>query len=111
MDIYTATEEAYKKGYADGMRNAVAHGDKVQVIKIGRTARRWLKLMLHFQNAVPGAFHLPFPDRATAHKVAHRMTNAMEDRSEWFNMLVIQRENNVYVIKPQHMQKVVIRDE
>lgn len=26
MDIYTATEEAYKKGYEDGKRDAVVHG-------------------------------------------------------------------------------------
>lgn len=26
MDIYSATEEAYKRGYEDGKRDAVVHG-------------------------------------------------------------------------------------
>ena len=32
MDIHTATEEAYKKGYEDGKRDAVKRGRWVQVI-------------------------------------------------------------------------------
>ena len=30
MDIHTATEEAYKKGYEDGKRDAVVHGKWVE---------------------------------------------------------------------------------
>ena len=32
MDIYTATEEAYKKGYEAGKRDAVAHGRKAESV-------------------------------------------------------------------------------
>ena len=82
----------------------------IKEINLNRTPDKWMKLMLHLQNAVPGVFQLIFPDAETARKAANRMSTAVDRHPTWFQMLVAQRGCSVYVIKTQHVQKVVIKD-
>lgn len=85
--------------------------NKTQVINLGQTPEKWLKLMLHLQNAIPGVFQLIFPDVEAARKATHRMTNAVDRHSEWFHLIICQRGCGVYVIKTQYIQQVVLKDE
>lgn len=84
---------------------------KTQVINLINVHDKWLKLMLHLQNALTGAFQLIFPDADTARIAANRMNDAVDRHSEWFNLVICKRGSYVYVFKTQNVQKVVIRDE
>lgn len=81
------------------------------VINMGKVPGKWLKLMLHFQNTTTGVFRCVFPDNQTAKKSAHCMTSTMEKHPNWFTMVVCQRGCDVYLIRKEHAQKVVIKDE
>lgn len=83
----------------------------VQVIDIGHTQDKWLKLMLHLQNGVPNAYCLTFPDPDTAKNAAIRMRMVMKRRHTWFSLLISQTGAEVYVVKTTGARKVVIRDE
>lgn len=85
--------------------------NKTQTINMAKVPDRWLKLMLHLQNAVPGVFQLIFPDVEAARKANRRISSVVERHPSWFPMVVCQRDCCVYVIKTQYVQKVVIRDE
>ncbi len=85
--------------------------NKTQTINIGKLHQKWLKLMLHLQNAVPGVFQLIFPDAKAARTAQHRMSCVVDTHPGWFHMLIVQRDCCVYVVKTQYVQKVVIRDE
>lgn len=83
---------------------------KTQMINLGRDSERWLKLMLHLQNSLPGVFRCMFDDEQTARTAAHRMCANINRHPSWFNMVVCQRGCEVYVIKTQYVQKVMIRE-
>jgi hypothetical protein len=85
--------------------------NKTQVIDISNVPHRWLTLLLHLQNAVPGVFQLIFPDAQAARDAQHRMSKSMATHPTWFHMLIVQRDCCVYVIKTQYVQKVVIGGE
>jgi hypothetical protein len=85
--------------------------NKTQVICLNRTPEKWMKLMLHLQNAIPGVFQLVFPDEKAASGAAKCMVELVNRRPTWFKMLVIKRGCTVCVIKTQYVQKVVIKDE
>ena len=84
---------------------------KTQEISLKKVPHKWLKLMLHLQNSAQGVFRLVFPDVKAAKDAQHRMHNMMDAHPGWFQMLITQRGCDVYVIKNQCVQKVVIRDE
>lgn len=81
-----------------------------QMIKLGRTPGKYLRLMHHFQNGLPGAYHVMFSNAESARKASARMKNTMDRNPGWFSLVIIQRGCDVYVIKTQHVQKVVIDD-
>ena len=83
---------------------------KTEVINLGRTPEKWLKLMLRLQNSLIGTYQLTFPDVETARNAAKNIKAVMDKDPTWFQLVSIQRGCNIYVIKTQHVQKVVIRD-
>lgn len=85
--------------------------NKPQVINMAKVPEKWLKLMLHLQNAVPGVFQLIFPDATTARKANDKICAVIDRNPTWFHLLILQRKTSIFVIKTQHMQKVVVKDE
>lgn len=84
---------------------------KVQVINLTKTHEKWVKLLLYFQNGLPGVYQIILPDAETATKTMKKLYAALGRHPSWFNLMISQRENLIYVIKTQFVQKVVLKDE
>jgi hypothetical protein len=84
---------------------------KVQVINLAKTTDKWYRLMLYFQNALPTAFRICLPDADEAKIVRMRLNSVLHRNPTLFNVVITQRECDVYVVKTDAVQKVVIRDE
>jgi hypothetical protein len=84
---------------------------ETKMINIAEVPGKWLKLMLHFQNTPGVLFRCVFPDRVVARDAAHCMSTIMAKHPNWFSMVMCQRGSDVYLFKPQHAQKVVIKDD
>ena len=83
---------------------------KTQVINLGKTDDKWLKLMHYLQNALPGTYQLVFPDSDSAVKASRRLSEMVTRHPTWFPMVVCQRYSCVYVIKVPFAQKVIVKD-
>jgi hypothetical protein len=81
------------------------------VVNLGRTPEKWLKLMLHLQNSMPSTFRLVFPDEASASNAGSKLIRVIQRQPTWFDVVITRRGCDVYVIKTQDVQKVVIVDE
>lgn len=85
---------------------------KTLVINLGKTDDKWLKLLLHLQNAVPMVFRIRCEDEATAKDLQKRLAHCMNRQPTWFaNIIITKRGSNVYVVKVAGAQEIVIRDE
>lgn len=78
---------------------------------MNRTPDKWLKLMLHMRNAPPAIHHCIFPNADASQGAANRMRNVARNHPTWCPMTIIQRGCDVWVIKEEFVQKVVINDE
>lgn len=81
------------------------------VVNLARTPDKWLRLMLHFQNSIPTIFRITMPDKESAKFVRARLDHVQVRQPTWFNMLVILRGCDVFVVKLDRVQEVVIKDE
>ena len=81
-----------------------------KIIILGNVPHKWQRLLLHLQNAVPDTFRCVFPDVETARDAGRKMLMVIRRRLTWFNMEICVRGCDVYVIKTDRVQKVVIRD-
>jgi len=84
---------------------------KTEVIKMSGTSEKWLKLMLHLQNSLVGTYQLTFRDVEAARNAAKSIKAVMDKDPTWFQLVSLQRGCNIYIIKTQFVQKVVICDE
>lgn len=83
---------------------------KVQVIDIVDIHQPWVKLMQYFQNTSENAvFRCKFPDRKEANKIRTRMNDVIGRRPEWFDLIITQRDCDVYVVKVGHATEVEVR--
>jgi hypothetical protein len=81
---------------------------KTEVVKLGRTPEKWLKLMLHLQNSIPSTFRLVFTDEASASDAGSKLNRVIQRQPTWFNTVITRRGCDIYIIKTQGVQKVVI---
>lgn len=84
--------------------------DEVKIITMKKTTGKWLKLMLNLNNSVPHIFRIVCKDEDSAKKTFHRLDNVIREHPTWFDMVVIRKGSDVYVVKTYFAQKVVIRD-
>ena len=84
---------------------------KTKVINLAQTEDKWLKLMLHFNNSIPMVFRIKCTDPEAAGEVRKRLAHVMNRQPTWFNMVIAQRQCDVYVVKCDRAQDVVIKDE
>jgi hypothetical protein len=84
---------------------------KTKIIKVGTATHRWLKLMLHLYNAPAAVHHCVFSEADAACDAANRMRHVVTEHPTWCPMTIMQRGCNVWIIKNDHIQKVVITDE
>ncbi len=84
---------------------------ETKLINIGNKKGRWENLLLWMQNSATGSFHLVFKDVHAASVAAISMCQHLDKHYSWFSMVVVRRGCDIYVIKTQNTQKVVIRDE
>lgn len=78
-------------------------------VKIG-TYQKWQRLLLYMQNKPHEAFIIKFDDVKDARAAMLRLRRAIDYNPSWYNLDMFQRGCNVYVIKPDKAQKVVIQD-
>lgn len=83
----------------------------VKVINVGGVVKPWFRLLTHLKNSIPHSFRLVFSDETSARKAAKGMGNSITDQPQFAGMVVCRRGCEVYVIKTDFAQKVVIRDE
>lgn len=84
---------------------------EVRHVNMAKVPEKWQKLMLWFQNTPGAVFRCTFPDRQTAKKHVHAMESVINRHPSWFTLLVSLRGNDIYVIRTEKAQKVVILDE
>lgn len=84
---------------------------KPQIVKVPKVPQRWQKLLLYLQNRIPDAFVLEFPDAVAAKRAASCISRVLSDGVPGCSMISTQRGCNVYVVKLQNAQKVVIHEE
>ena len=79
-----------------------------EVINMAGVADKWLNLMLHVVNSTDTVFRIQFSDKKEAgNKRSHIHKTVQENR---FNMLVVRRGSDVYVVKLGGAKKVRIID-
>ena len=78
-------------------------------VKIGKH-QKWQKLLLYMQNKPHEAFIIKFDDAKEARIALLRLKRSIDYNPSWYNLDMFQRGCNVYVIKPDIAQKVVITD-
>lgn len=69
---------------------------------------KWLTLMNHIRHSAPAVYQLTFPDRKTAERAARGIMLTTDRNATWFDVEVVRKGCDVYVIKKSHMQKAVI---
>lgn len=83
--------------------------NETKVINLKNTPKKWMKLMLYFQNTPGMVFRCVCPDRETARKYVHCMESAVRCQPGWFTLLVCHRGNDIWVIRSDKAEKVVIQ--
>jgi hypothetical protein len=78
-------------------------------VKNGRY-QKWQKILLFMQNKPHEAFIIKFTDVKDARIAMMRLKRSMDYNPSWYNLDMFQRGCNIYVIKPDKAQKVVIQD-
>lgn len=78
-------------------------------IKIGCN-QRWQRLLLYMQNSPHTSFRMRFEDHDKARDTLQRLHKTMMNRPSWYDLVLCQRGCDIYVIKPDKAQKVVIQD-
>ena len=78
-------------------------------VKIGNH-QKWQRLLLMIQNSPHASFRIAFKDNEEARTVLQKLYRAIWDRPSWFNLVLCQRGCDIYIIKPDKAQKVVILD-
>ena len=84
--------------------------EKVKVINLTGN-NKWLNLLHCLNNSVPHIFAIQCKDETEAKYTAHWMQNVITGHQTWFPMVIIRRGSEVYVIKTQFSQKVVVHRE
>ncbi len=79
---------------------------KVKVIRMGETPDKYVRLVHYFQSEPCGMFHMAFADRESARNVYNRISVRLHQDSTMRNMVAIQRDCHVYVLKLHHAQEV-----
>lgn len=82
-----------------------------QMINLGRTPGRYLRLMHHLQNGLPGVYRVMFSDVETARNASKQIKAILDRHPTWFDLVVMQRGCDIYVIKNHVVKKVVIGDD
>ena len=77
-------------------------------IYMENATRKWLKLALTLQNAVPTVFRLKLADQKEAKKVAHSIINIMDANPTWFRMFIVQRGATLLIIKEDSVTDVTL---
>ena len=78
-------------------------------VKIGQH-QRWQKLLLYMQNSPNVSFRIKLDDHDQANYAYQRLYKSMLNRPTWYNLVLCLRGCDIYVIKPDKAQKVVIQD-
>lgn len=84
---------------------------KTQVIDVSRAHCKWQKLLVYLQNRIPDVFILEFPDELAAKRAEKNISRALRDGVPGCTMMHVHRGCNVYIVKLQNAQKVVIHEE
>ena len=85
-------------------------GEEIK-IKLGdQKYQKWQRLLLYMQNSTNSSFRMKFNSHEEAKDAYQRMHKAMSSRPTWYNLILCIRDCDVYVIKPDKAQKVVIQD-
>lgn len=77
-------------------------------VKIGKH-QKWQKILLYMQNKPHEAFIIKFTDVKEARIALLRLKRSVAYNPSWYNLDMFQRGCNIYVIKPDNAQKVVIQ--
>ena len=79
-------------------------------VNIGKS-QRWMKLALYMQNSPHESFRIKCDDQEKARATYNRLRVMISyERPTWFNLVVCLRGSDIYVIKQDRAQKVVIQD-
>lgn len=80
-------------------------------VKLGASkSKKWQRLLLYIQNTPGAVFIMEFDDYEEARCVMMRLYKSIAYHPTWYNLTIIQRKGNLYIIKPNMAQKVVITD-
>ena len=82
---------------------------KTKVINLNEATHKWLKLLLHLQNAPEAVHRLQCKDQPTARQIRHNLKSAMDNNPTWFNLVIVQRKETIFIIKTQQIQDVVLQ--
>ena len=82
---------------------------EAQVIDMVDVKDGWLKLMLRFANSTDTVFRCECRNKEEALIARNNLNNTIRNRDTWFNMIVVQRGTDVYVVKVDRAKRVVIR--
>ena len=77
-------------------------------VKIGHH-QKWQMLLLYMQNSPNASFRMKFDNHDQARDTYQRLHKTMLNRPTWYNLIICIRDCDVYVIKPDKAQKVVIQ--
>lgn len=81
--------------------------NKPWVIDLKSTPDKWVTLLTHLNNKIPYAYRCVFPDNETAIRAYERMVYAC-GRSPGLKLMLARKQNEVYVVKPDVAQEVII---
>lgn len=70
---------------------------------------KWLALMNHIRHSAPAVYQLTFADRDTAEKSARKIYTTMVRNPTWFEVEIIRKGCDVYIIKKDCIQKAVVK--
>ena len=81
------------------------------IVKLGiEKHQKWQRLLLYMQNSPNTLFRMKFNSHEKARDTYQRLHKAMLSRPTWYNLILCIRDCDVYVIKPDKAQKVVIHN-
>ena len=83
----------------------------IKAIRVSGVHNKWLALLNHIRHSAPAVYQITFSTSRQAGDSAKYMTATMERNPTWFEMAIVHKGCNVWVIKSEHIQKAVIVDE
>lgn len=80
-----------------------------QVVNLKGVYQKWVRLLTHIQNGTSPICRCTFEDEAGAKHAYYKLHNACV-RDSWFRLVIFRRQNEVYIVKSDAIQDLIVEE-